>query len=87
MSESVDVVVHCRRSPDGPRVQEVVAVEDLAAGPEAANLTVTDVFRRSGPTGALAWTGSVPLRAARAFEDAGVDLRSLLGADPLGAGR
>jgi pilus assembly protein CpaF len=78
VSESVDVVVHCRRTPHGPRVQEVTAVEDLAAGPEAANLTVTDVFRRGGPDGRLAWTGSVPVRAARSFEDAGVDLHALL---------
>ncbi len=32
VSESIDVVVHCARGPDGPRVTEIVAVEDLASG-------------------------------------------------------
>jgi pilus assembly protein CpaF len=79
VSESIDLVVHLRRSPDGPRVSEVVAVEDLAGGPDAAQLTVTDVFRRRGPDGPLEWTGDVPSRASRALADAGVDIRPLLG--------
>ena len=33
VSEAIDLVVHCRRGPNGPRVTEVLAVEDLAAGP------------------------------------------------------
>src|SRR5204862_8156974 len=32
VSESIDVVVHCGRGPDGPQVTEVIAVEDLAGG-------------------------------------------------------
>ena len=34
-------------TPDGPRVTEVVAVEDLAGGPDATQFTVTEVFRRA----------------------------------------
>lgn len=78
VSESIDVVVHCRRGPDGPRVHEVAAVEDLAAGPEATQLTVTEVLRRQGAAGELAWTGDVPARLGRKLADAGTDLATLL---------
>ena len=50
----------------GPRVTEIVAVEDLAAGPDAAQFTVTEVFaaparrlRSSGPA-------TLPVRLGRA---------------------
>jgi pilus assembly protein CpaF len=76
VSEAVDVVVHCERGPDGPRVGEVVAVEDLTAGPEASHLTVTPLFRRGGD--ALRWSGAIPVRAAGALEAIGVDVRHLL---------
>ena len=76
--EAVDLVVFARRGPDGPRVTEVVAVEDLAGGPEATQFTVTDVFARRGPDHELAWTGDVPIRATRAFAEAGLDLRATL---------
>ena len=33
VSESIDVVVHCARGPHGPRVTEIVAVEDSPAAP------------------------------------------------------
>jgi hypothetical protein len=39
---------------------------------------VTEVFRRSGTDPALAWTGDVPARAARALADAGFEVRALL---------
>ncbi|HZM41725.1 MAG TPA: ATPase, T2SS/T4P/T4SS family, partial [Acidimicrobiales bacterium] len=45
VSESIDVVVHCARTAAGPRVTEVVLVEDLAGGAEATHFTVTEVFR------------------------------------------
>jgi pilus assembly protein CpaF len=79
VSESVDLVVHSRRAAAGPQVTEVIAVEDLAAGVEATHLTATDVFTRQ-PDGRLAWTGLVPVRAARAFTDAGIDVAALLAA-------
>jgi len=78
VSESIDVVVHCARTPRGPRVTEVLAVEDLAGGAEATQFTVTEVFRRAGPDGPLAWTGELPIRAGRALTDAGYDPRRLL---------
>ena len=78
VSESVDVVVQCARTPSGPRVTEVVMVEDLAGGADATHFTVTEVFRRPGPDEPLAWTGEVPARAVRALADAGHDIRNLL---------
>jgi pilus assembly protein CpaF len=60
-------------------VSEIVAVEDLAGGPDAMQFTVTDVFRSPGRDLPLEWTGHVPVRAARAFREAGVDVRALLG--------
>lgn len=79
VSESIDVVVHCAREADGPRVTEILAVEDQAAGFDATQFTVTDLFRRSRKDQPLEWTGLLPNRAARALEEAGHDLRSLLG--------
>ena len=79
VSESVDVVVHCAREADGPRVTEILAVEDQAAGFESTQFTVTDLFRRPRLGQAMEWTGLLPQRAARALEEAGYDLRELLG--------
>jgi pilus assembly protein CpaF len=81
VSESIDVVVHCERTPQGPRVSEVIAVEDLAGGSDAAQFTVTSVFASTGPDGQLGWSGSVPARATRQLEAAGYDVRQLLGVD------
>ncbi|MBV9951960.1 MAG: CpaF family protein [Acidimicrobiia bacterium] len=78
VSEAVDVVVHCARTPDGPQVTEVVAVEDLSGGAEATNFTVTEVFQREGLGAPLAWTGSLPIRAERALRDHGFDVRGLV---------
>ncbi|MCH7788214.1 MAG: CpaF family protein, partial [Acidobacteria bacterium] len=46
ISESVDVVVHLERGQHGPRVNEVICVEDLAAG---ADSTPADESREMGP--------------------------------------
>jgi len=86
VSEAVDVVVHCARTKHGPRVTEIVCVEDLAGGPEATQFTVTEVFGRAGHDAPLAWTGTLPVRAARPLRDAGHDVRSLLGASPWAGG-
>lgn len=72
------MVVQCTRTPAGPRVTEVVLVEDLASGADATHFTVTEAFRRSGPDQALRWTGDVPARPARPLADAGYDVRRLL---------
>jgi pilus assembly protein CpaF len=78
VSESIDVVVHCTRTAKGPRVTDVVMVEDLQGGLDATQFTVTEVFRRPEPDQPLAWTGDVPVRAARALADAGHDMPRLL---------
>lgn len=78
VTEAIDVVVHCARTPDGPRVTEVITVEDLAAGPDSNAFTVTELFRRQGIDAPLTWSGQIPQRLDRPFRDAGFDLRSLL---------
>jgi pilus assembly protein CpaF len=81
VAESIDVVVHSERTTDGPRVIEIVTVEDHAAGTDATQFTVTEVFGRARPGAPLAWTGNVPVRAARALRDTGVDVPSLFDVD------
>lgn len=83
VSESVDIVVHCARTPAGPRVTEIIAVEDLAAGPESTQFTVTQVFERrsADPRGLdqpLVASGNLPVRVGRLLASAGVDQRDLL---------
>ncbi|MBS1838655.1 MAG: Flp pilus assembly complex ATPase component TadA, partial [Actinobacteria bacterium] len=77
VSESIDLVVHTERGPDGPRVSSVLAVEDLVAGPESVRFTATDVFVREGDRG-LTWSGVVPVRAAERMAAHGTDLAALL---------
>jgi pilus assembly protein CpaF len=79
VSEAVDLVVHCVRVGDRVQVSEVVAVEDLHGPLDSPTFTVTDLFRRVRHDAALRWTGNVPVRAARALEAAGYDVRHLLG--------
>ena len=81
VSEAIDLVVHCRRGPNGPRVSEVTAVEDQAGGPAATQFTTTDLFSRPGPDAPLSWTGNVPSRLAHAFDEAGYDVAELLSRD------
>ncbi len=78
VSDSVDVVVHTERGPDGPRVSGIIAVEDLVAGPESMQFTVTDVFGREAGDDELTWSGLVPVRAAERMATRGIDLRALL---------
>ncbi len=80
VSESVDLVVHCARRGGRPQVTEVLAVEDLQTGPDATTFTTTDLFRRAGPGAPLRWTGQLPVRASRSFEESGVDVRTLMAA-------
>jgi pilus assembly protein CpaF len=78
VTEAVDVVVHCTRTPAGPRVTEVIAVEDLSASPDGTAFTTTEVFRRDGIGAPLEWSGQLPLRLGRPLRDAGYDVRALL---------
>lgn len=77
VSEAVDVVVHCVRTPDGPRVGSIVAVEDLAAPADGSPFTATEVFVREAGR-ELRKSATVPVRLGRAFADAGIDLLSIL---------
>ena len=78
VTEAIDIVVHCERSPDGPRVTSVIAVEDLAGGADAAQFTVTEMFDRHTTGGDLRWSGLVPQRLTADLERHGTDLRGLL---------
>jgi len=77
VSEAIDVVVFAERSAAGPRVSEIIAVEDLAGGVDAAQFTATDLFRRD-LDGVLRRTGQVPTRLRDSLSSAGHDLRNLL---------
>jgi pilus assembly protein CpaF len=78
VSEAVDIVVHCARVRGRPRVTEIVMVEDLQTGPDGTAFTVTELFSRERWDAPLRWTGVLPTRCVRAFEEAGADLRALL---------
>jgi len=77
VSEAVDVVVHCARQGRSIQVTEVLAVEDLQVASGTVAFTATPVFARPRLGLPLAWTGNLPVRAARAFELAGYDIRAL----------
>ena len=78
VSEAIDIVVHCARHRGRVQVTEVVAVEDQQSGPEGVRFTVTELFSRARWDEPLRWTGNLPARAARAFEEAGYPVRDLL---------
>ncbi|HEV8296126.1 MAG TPA: ATPase, T2SS/T4P/T4SS family, partial [Acidimicrobiales bacterium] len=80
VSESIDLVVHCGRTTQGPRVTSVLAVEDLTGPADATQFTTTEVFARSPVDERLGWTGQVPARLARHLAHAGFDVRALVGA-------
>jgi pilus assembly protein CpaF len=82
VSESVDVVVHCSRTRDEVRVNEIAAVEDLTGGPDSLQFTVTELFERPRLDGPLQWTGNLPVRAARPLREAGFEVRELLEGRP-----
>jgi pilus assembly protein CpaF len=79
VSESIDLVVFCDRAEQGPVVTEIVAVEDLAGSVDATQFTVTDLFRRAGPSAPLTATGDIPVRLGRRLTAAGYDIRQVLG--------
>ena len=81
VSEAVDVVVHCARQGSEIRVTEVLAVEDLQVASGTVSFTTTSVFSRARFTDPLTWTGNLPVRASRALELCGYDVRSLTAGD------
>ena len=78
VSEAIDIVVHCARRRGQVQVTEIVAVEDHQSGPEGVQFTVTELFSRPRWDDPLRWTGNLLVRAARAFDEAGYDIRGLL---------
>jgi len=78
VSEAIDLVVHCARVGGRVRVTEVVAVEEAQTGPDAVQFTATELFSRPRPDEPLTWSGNLPLRATRALQEAGYDVRELL---------
>ena len=76
VSEALDVVVHCARVDGRPQITEIVAVEDLQGGVDAASFTTTQVFERETPAAPLRWTGNLPARAQKALESTGYDVRT-----------
>lgn len=80
VADTVDVVVHCERRPDGPRVAEVVAVEDPVADTATGRFTTTPLLTRPTPEAPLEHRGPVPARLDRRCADRGVDLAAVLAA-------
>ncbi len=78
VSESIDVVVHSERGPNGPRVTGIIAVEDFAGGADSTQFTVTDLFSRTHRDGPLVWSGAIPARLTALADRAGIDLTKLL---------
>jgi len=81
VSEAVDIVVHCARQGSEIRVTEVLAVEDLQVGTERVSFTTTSIFVRARFSDPLTWTGNLPVRASRALELGGFDVRNLTAGD------
>ena len=80
VSESIDVVVHSVRTDDGPRVDEVLCVEDLIAGADSAQFTATSVITRDPVSGRLHPTGALPQRLVGPLRACGHSVGELLGA-------
>ncbi|MCY4457235.1 MAG: ATPase, T2SS/T4P/T4SS family [Acidimicrobiaceae bacterium] len=85
VSEAIDVVVHCVRTRQGPRIGSIIAVEELSVASDSAAFTATEVFVRESLDAELRWSGLVPSRLNQAFGAAGLDIRSIL--DPGGEPR
>lgn len=81
VSEAVDLVVHCARQGPEIRVTEVLAVEDLQVAAGTVSFTATPVFTRPRFADPIIWTGNIPVRASRALELCGFDVRSLTAGD------
>ena len=69
VSEAIDIVVHCERGPNGPRVTEIIAVEDLQAGPDSTTFTTTQIFALRDEQ--LVWSGAVPTRLSHVHDFGG----------------
>ncbi|HEX8769826.1 MAG TPA: ATPase, T2SS/T4P/T4SS family [Acidimicrobiales bacterium] len=78
VSEAVDVVVHCARIGGQVQVSEIITVEELQTGREGTQFTATELYSRPRFDEPLGWSGSLPVRSARALGEAGYDVHQLL---------
>lgn len=78
VSDAIDIVVFSQRTPTGPRVNEIIAVEEQLVDATSGAFTVTDLYTRETPNDPLAWTGLVPQRLSTLFSTAGEELGSVL---------
>jgi pilus assembly protein CpaF len=83
VSEAVDLVVFCARQATELKVTEVLAVEDLQVAAASVSFTTTPLFARPRFSDPLTWSGNLPVRAARALELHGFDVRALASGDPV----
>ena len=78
VSDAIDLVVFSQRTSMGPRVMEIIAVEEQLVDASSAAFTVTDIFNRIGPTEELRWTGLLPHRLGQLFSAKGLDIGAVL---------
>jgi len=78
VSDAIDLVIFSQRTAFGPRVLEIIAVEEQLVDASSAAFTVTDVFTRTSSSEELRWTGLLPQRLANQFAQAGVDMGDVL---------
>lgn len=78
VSEAIDLVVFSQRTSAGPRVMEIIAVEEQLVDASSPAFTVTDLFTRNAPTEELRWTGLLPHRLGQLFAAVGLDIGAVL---------
>ncbi len=78
VSDAVDLVVFSQRTPSGPQVSEIIAVEEQLVDVSSGAFTVTDLFTRRSPSDPLEWTGLLPQRLAHLFSAAGSEIGAVL---------
>ncbi len=76
VAESIDLVVHLQRGPQGVRVSEIAAVEDPQSGNGIAAFETTTLYASDRPGESASRTRNVPRRVASRLQAAGFDLRS-----------
>ncbi|CAM8629995.1 CpaF Flp pilus assembly protein, ATPase CpaF [Acidimicrobiia bacterium] len=78
VADAIDLVVFSQRTPNGPQVSEIIAVEDQLVDGSSGAFTVTDLYTRQSPSEPLTWTGLLPQRLSNSFASSGSDLGSVL---------
>ena len=76
VTESIDLVVHLRRGPQGVKVTEIAATEEPGGGDGVATFETTSLYVSERPGEAACRTQGVPRRIASRLEIAGFTLSS-----------